>query len=280
MLWYSELPKACGFPSTGSSPPDLTVGPHPWLRTGPGIATDGRLKFDLTNFDQSYFDRLRTRVQALKSAGIYVGVYLFTGEFLNIFRCSSDGYPFTGANNVNAVDDGYSGNSKQGIGAVTMTAPNAITRFQDAYVEKVIDNLNDSPNVLWIVSEEAPTNSTWWNDHQISHIRAYESKKPYQHPIGYAGPIGSPDTVIYNSDVDWVAPEARISPVSSCGRGKPTCKANINDSDHSYFGMWNETAQQMRIPGQGDHDSEVIPISIPKLIWSRFRDEADHRFRF
>ena len=46
-----------------------------------------------------------------------------------------------------------------------MTAPNEITRIQDAYVEKVVDTLNDLPNVLWIVSEEAPANSTWWNDH-------------------------------------------------------------------------------------------------------------------
>ena len=47
-------------------------------------------------------------------------------------------------------------------------------------------HLNDLPNVLWIVSEEAPSNSIWWNNHQISHIRAYESGKAHQHPIGYA----------------------------------------------------------------------------------------------
>jgi len=115
----------------------------------------------------------------------------FTGEWLNIFRCTSDGYPFTGANNINSVDDGYSG-GKKGVGSITMTAPNAITRFQDAYVEKVIDTLNDLPNVLWIVSEEAPANSTWWNNHQIAHTRAYESKKAHQHPIGYGGAYRSP----------------------------------------------------------------------------------------
>ena len=38
--------------------------------------------------------------------------------------------------------------------------------------------------------------------------------------------------------------------------------------------------QKMRIPGQGDRDSEVIPVSIPKLIRSRFRDEAGRGFRF
>jgi len=75
------------------------------------------------------------------------GVYLFTGEWLNIFRCSSDGYPFTRANNINGVDDGYTG-GKKGTGSITMTAPNAITRFQDVYVEKVIDTLSDLPNVI------------------------------------------------------------------------------------------------------------------------------------
>jgi hypothetical protein len=51
---------------------------------------------------------------------------------------------------------------------------------------------------------------------------------------------------LYNSDADWVAPVARISPTSSCGSGTPACKVNINDSDHSYFGMWNDSAQVNR----------------------------------
>ena len=245
LLWTAELPKFCGFPATATSPPDLTAGPLPWLRTGPGNATDGGLKFDLQKFNPNFFDRLRTRTQALNNAGIYVGVYLFTGEWLNIFRCSTDGYPFTGANNINSVDDGYAG-GKKGTGSITMTAPNAITGFQDAYVEKVIDTLNDLPNVLWIVSEGAPANSAWWNDHQIAHIRAYESKKPYQHPIGYAALIGSPDEILYNSDADWVAPAVRISPAKSCGSGHPPCKVNINDSDHSYWEMWKDTPQVNR----------------------------------
>jgi len=34
------------------------------------------------------------------------------------------------------------------------------------------------------------------------------------------------------------------------------------------------------IPGQGGRDSGVDPVSIPKLIRARFRDEAGHGFRF
>ena len=34
------------------------------------------------------------------------------------------------------------------------------------------------------------------------------------------------------------------------------------------------------IPGQGGRDSGIDPVSIPKLIRSRFRDEAGQGFRF
>ncbi len=245
LLWTIELPKFCGLPLFEGSAPDLTAAPFPWLRTGPGRATDGGLKFDLRKFDQSFFDRLRARTQALNNAGIYAGVYLFTGEFLNVYRCSTDGYPFTAANNINGVDDGYT-SGRKGKGSVTMTAPNAITVFQDAYVEKTIDTLNDLPNVLWIVSEEAPIDSTWWNNHQIAHMRAYESRKPHQHPIGYAALEGPSDGILYNSDADWVAPGARISPIKSCGAGTPACKVNVNDSDHSFWEIWKDTPRQGR----------------------------------
>jgi hypothetical protein len=47
LLWTIELPKFCGLPLFEGSAPDLTAAPFPWLRTGPGTATDGGPKFDL-----------------------------------------------------------------------------------------------------------------------------------------------------------------------------------------------------------------------------------------
>jgi hypothetical protein len=240
LLWTTELPTFRGLPTTASSPPDFSVAPQPWQRTGPGNASDGKLKFDLTKINQSYFDRLRDRVQQLNAAGIYAGVYLFSAEFLLRFRFSGDGYPLTGSNNVNGIDDGG------GTRSVTMTAPNAMTAIQDAYVKKVIDTLNDLPNVLWIVSQEAPRDSGWWNSHLIAFTRSYEAGKPLQHPIGYGVMDSSKDDTLLNSDADWIAPGARISPTTSCGTGHPACKVNINDSDHSYFGIWNDTPQVNR----------------------------------
>lgn len=247
LLWATELPTFRGLPSTAAAPPDITVSPHPWLRTGPGAAADGGLKFDLTKFNQAYFDRLHSRVKALNNAGIYTGVYLFSGEFLLRFRSATDGYPFTGANNVNGIDDGYLSELPQtAVNATTMTTPNTITDFQDAYVKKMIDTLNDLPNVLWIVSEEASNKSGWWNSHLISLVKDIEKAKKYQHPVGYAAPDSAPDSMIYNSDADWVAPVVRVSPVTTQGTGSPRFKVNINDSDHSYFGMWNQTPQANR----------------------------------
>jgi hypothetical protein len=247
LLWRTELPKFSNLPVTATHPPDFTASPHPWMRTGPGLATDGGLKFDLTKLDHTYFGRLRTRVDALNHAGIFAGVYLFTGEWLLRFRNPADGYPFSAVNNVNGVDDGYRGGpTESGLASVTMTGTNLITAFQDACVRKTIDTLNDLPNVLWIVSEEAPMKSTWWNSHLISLVRTYERGKPCQHPIGYATLENPSDAILYNSDADWVAPWAWISPSNSCGTGIPSCKVNINDSDHSYFGMWNDPPQKNR----------------------------------
>lgn len=240
LLWTTELPTFHGLPSTANAPPDFSVTPFPWQRTGPGNASDGKLKFDLTKYNPAFFERLRARVKQLNAVGIYAGVYPFTGEFLLRFRFSGDGYPFTGTNNINGIDDGG------GTHSVTMTAPNAITEIQDAYLKKVVDTLNDLPNVLWIVSEEAPAKSNWWNSHLIAVTRAYEAGKPLQHPIGYGVQDDNKDATLLNSDADWIAPAARISPSTSCGTGRPQCKVNVNDSDHSYFGIWNDSPQVNR----------------------------------
>ena len=262
-LWTVELPHFCNLPTHVGSSPEFDVSPMPWQRVGPGLATDGKPKFDLNRFDQAYFDRLRQRVAKLNAAGIYVGVYPFTGEWLNVFRCANDGFPLDGANNINGVNAGA------GVSAIGMTAPNAVTAVQDRFVEKMVDTLNDLPNVVWATSEEAPTES-WWNNHQIEHIRAYEATKPFQHPIGYGAPL-SGDGGLLASKADWVAPATRISSLTNCGSGTPSCKVVINDSDHSYFGLWNDTERAYRsyIWGNFTHGSQVAFMDPYRLYYPR-----------
>jgi len=42
-----------------------------------------------------------------------------------------------------------------------------------------------------------------------------------QHPIGYGTPSDLNDSVILNSNADWIAPGTRISATTSCGNGTP-----------------------------------------------------------
>lgn len=77
-LWRWELPRAAL--RTG---PDFYAQPQPWQRTGPAIANDGKPRFDLTQFEESYFDRLRSRVIAAGDRGIYVSIMLFEGWYLS-----------------------------------------------------------------------------------------------------------------------------------------------------------------------------------------------------
>ncbi len=58
---------------------DYYFTPIAWARTGPGLARDGKPRFDLTRFDEDWFGRLRSRVIDLRERGIYTAVMLFQG---------------------------------------------------------------------------------------------------------------------------------------------------------------------------------------------------------
>ena len=58
-LWRWELTKYV----EGYNQKPFYCTPQPWLRSGPGLALDGKPKFDLTKFDEAYFQRLRSRVE-------------------------------------------------------------------------------------------------------------------------------------------------------------------------------------------------------------------------
>ena len=101
-LWTAELPDA-------GPGPDFSEGnfvglPWKWLRTGPGYATDGGLKFDLTKLDQSYFDHIKSRVNTAGQRGIYVSVMLFNGFEWQFDTHPKDGDPFLDSNNINAIN--------------------------------------------------------------------------------------------------------------------------------------------------------------------------------
>ncbi len=231
-LWYWEESKMLldGFNSV--------IIPNVYARIGPGTANDGLLKFDVTKFNQDFFDRLRSRVIAARERGIYVSIMLFDGWSI-VTKDSSNPWtmhPFNRANNINNID-GDQNNNGNGEEIHTLQIP-AITRLQEAYIRKVIDTVNDLDNVLYEVSNETDGTSaaTQWEYHIINYVKQYESEKPNQHPIGMTAeyPNGS-NTDLFNSPADWISPNSSApSPYNYQNNPPPAngSKVVIADTDH------------------------------------------------
>jgi Putative collagen-binding domain of a collagenase len=208
--------------------------PHPWKRTGPEKALDGKPKFDLHQFDPEYFDRLRTRAKAAGERGIYVSVMLFEGWGLTF--ASWDGHPFNVKNNVQGINGDLDGDGK-GIETQTLKIP-AITRIQEAYVRKVIDTVNDLDNVLFEVANESNfAHSKGWQYHLIRYVKTYERNKPKQHPVGMTGMAPTDNKVMTESPADWISLGADTSKESPYQRDPPAAdgkKVSVLDTDHVF----------------------------------------------
>jgi hypothetical protein len=224
-LWAQELPRS----PQGHSETVWYRAPFPWPRTGPGMATDGRPRFDLTKLDEAFFARLRSRVAAARDRGIYVCIMLFDGFSPQLTRRPDDGFPYDGANNVNGIACG-------GTESQSLTDPGA-TAVQEAYVRKVVDTVDDLDNVLYEIANEAGAYSTAWQYHFIRFVKGYEATKPAQHPVGMTFQYeGGTDEALWESEADW------ISPSGSGGYGHPSDppvadgrKVVVNDTDHSLY---------------------------------------------
>ena len=161
--------------------------PMPYKRVkGHGKAKDGKDKFDLNQFDEVFFQRMRKRCQDLQESGIYVSIMLFeVYGFLDGEACGDpkqtlwDGNVFSRMNNINSIDVDYDGNGR-GI-EFFYTKDSRILRLQREYVKKLIDTVNDLDNVFYEVANElyAPQ----WQYEMIEFIKRYEKTKPRQHLV-------------------------------------------------------------------------------------------------
>lgn len=238
----------------------LCMTPQPWQRTGPGMAVDGQPAFDLTTFDQSYFDRLRERVIAAGNEGIYVSVMFFDGFcFLECERPNNvAGHPFHAGNNVNGI----------GITSITdyqvLPVDPRVLDLQKAYLRKVVDTVHDLPNVLYEVANESSGatahegDSTEWQYWVIDYVKQYETEKGYQkHPVGMTfqvgeygqdenglpvqGPDARPNAPLFEGPADWISPGFEevyfLDPWFTDPPASDGTKVVISDTDHYASGL-------------------------------------------
>jgi hypothetical protein len=232
-LWSWEQTKYAVWDSS----PDFTFGQSAYQRPGPGTALDGRPKFDLDKFDQSYFDRMRQRIIAARERGMYVSVMLFDGwspvypkgGFAS--QNSWLGHPFNGANNINGIDGDLNGDDN-GVETHELHQQNpagaAVLALQKAYIRKVVNTVNDLDNVLYEISNESDGTSTTWQYHLIDYLKTYEATKAKQHPVGMTVEWpGGDNSRLYASNADWISPNGSLDPPPADGS-----KVILADTDH------------------------------------------------
>jgi len=226
----------------------LLVSPLPHLRAGPGNALDGLPKFDLSRFDPSYFDRVRSRAILAGDRGFYLSIMLFEGFSVDNRNpdYSADpwlGHPFHRDNNVNGID-GDPGRAGHGRAVHTLAIPR-ITAIQDAYVRRVVEAVNGLDNVLYEVGNEHYAESARWQYHVVDLIHEYEAGLPKQHPTGITSGGGRAsrlgNAALFASPADWISPghrdgqPYRDDPPAADGR-----QVIVSDTDH----LWGLGATQ------------------------------------
>jgi hypothetical protein len=147
----------------------------PWARSSKH--KDGG-KYDLENWDQVYFNRLHDFVYAAAELGIIVEVCLFNAQYEDSWPLS----PLYYRNNIQGETDCDHRDAQ--------TLKHAgLTRRYDAYVRKVVHELNPFGNVILEICDEPLINGTppgdaiQWLQHILDVIVAEEAGLPNKHLI-------------------------------------------------------------------------------------------------
>ena len=215
--------------------------PTIWARTGPGNALDGDLKFDLNTLNPDYFNRVRARVAQAEQNGLYVIVDFFHGFSVADKGNISDAWtahPMNVANNINGINGDPTGKSN-GLDVHTLNNP-AITAYQKAYVEHMIDNLDNLDNVIWEVALEPDGTYTRdghstheWVQYMIDYIHTYEATKPKQHPVLYSVEMpGGDNSILMASTAEAISPNGEDGYISGDPAVADGHKVILANTDH------------------------------------------------
>jgi hypothetical protein len=231
-LWRAENARG------GEAGANFWFAPMHYQRSTVCCAFDGGNKFDLTKFDQAYFDRMRQRVIAARDRGIYVSIMLFDGWSVESKFGGHEpwpGHPYKLENNINNID-GDQNNDNQGGETHTLASSyltTNITPLQEAYIRKVVDTVNDLDNVLYEVSNESSSSSTAWEYHMVTYVHNYEATKSKQHPVGmtWQWPGGN-NNDLYNSPADWISLGGNVDINTYVPPAANGSKVILADTDH------------------------------------------------
>ena len=201
--------------------------PLPYLRTGPGLGMDGRPRFDLTKFNEAFFDRLHSRAQEAGDRGIYVCIQLFLPGASERRGGPCDpwpGHPYNAQNNINHFDG-----ERPGTSTVDLDRPE-VRSIQAAYMRKVIDTVHDLDNVIFeAVGEGGRKDWDWW---VVDFVHDYEASKGKKHPVGLTGGGAESLAEMLASPADWIGAGSGDGPFKTDPQPWDGQKVSILDTDH------------------------------------------------
>ena len=219
------------------------IAPRIYERRGPGLALDGRPRFDLDRIDPAFLERLRERTMAAGAASLHTIVMLFQGWSLAA-RGEGDpwpDHPYHPANNANGLDGDPAGRG-DGSDVHRLRHPGVLAR-QEAYAESVVAAVGDLPHVLYEVANESPPGSLPWQRHLLAHVRACQLRlHGSPRPCGLTAEYGArEDGALFASGADWVSPGGSAAWRRSPPARPPAPLPVLLDTDH-LWGLGGDAA--------------------------------------
>lgn len=159
---YVEVPGSFGIQHNTLAP---TTGRFlaPWKRTDQPGPFHGEPKWDLDQWNEDYFDRLRDFISTALAKGVVVEVTLFCSTYQDAYWKRNPQNP---SNNLSGLDDKVTR-----LNSLTLADPK-LTAIQTELVQKIVRELNPYDNVIYEIQNEP------WSDHGQNATRILRTLDP------------------------------------------------------------------------------------------------------
>ena len=171
---YREVPSSFGITDNPLAPkPDRYI--CPWKRTTEPGGHNGKGKFDLTQWDEAYFERLQKLMNSARNAGIVVEMTLFCPLYKDELWAAS---PMNHTNNIN-------GRGNCSRTEVLTLKHEKLLETQLAFVRKIVNELNHFDNLYFEVCNEPyfAGVTTEWQNRIVDEIISTETGLKNKHLI-------------------------------------------------------------------------------------------------
>ncbi|MBI9070184.1 MAG: hypothetical protein JEY94_01215 [Melioribacteraceae bacterium] len=159
---YVEIPGSFGI-SNNTLAPEVGKFLSPYKRADEKGLYKGEHKFDISEWDEKYFNRLHDFISLAEELNIVVEVTFFSSNYED---SNWERNPYNPENNINSLDENLNRRKVN-----TLENGNLI-RFQKELVKKIVEELNNYGNVIYEIQNEP------WADNAVKVMRILKTHEP------------------------------------------------------------------------------------------------------